>query len=96
MKCLDWCFKTLSSLAGKKSSLSLSVLGKLTMPGRPTNSEKGRARAHSSALAVGAGGDCLGIFSSVYLFSFLSPSLRDGPLWTEILYQRAVNPKTTN
>ena len=29
-------------------------------------------------LAVGAGGGCLDIFSLVYLFSFLSPSLGDG------------------
>ena len=29
------------------------------------------------ALAVGAGGDCLDIFSLVYLFSILSPSLGD-------------------
>ena len=27
------------------------------------------------ALAVGAGGGCLDIFSPIYLFSFLSPSL---------------------
>ena len=32
------------------------------------------------ALAVGAGGGCLDIFSLVYLFSFLSPSLGDGPI----------------
>ena len=32
------------------------------------------------ALAVGAGGDCLDIFSLVYLFSFLSPSLGDDPI----------------
>ena len=31
------------------------------------------------ALAVGAGGG-LDIFSLVYLFSFLSPSLEDGPI----------------
>ena len=30
------------------------------------------------ALAVGAGGGCLDIFSLVYLFSFLSPPLGDG------------------
>ena len=51
------------------------VLGKLTVPGRsriwiivgqgPT------------VLAVGAGGGCLNIFSFVYHFSFLSPSLRE-------------------
>ena len=32
------------------------------------------------ALAVGAGGGCLDIFSLVYLFSLLSPSLGDGPI----------------
>ena len=39
-------------------------------------------------LAVGAGGGCLDIFSLVYHFSFLSPSLGNGPTWTEILSQR--------
>ena len=48
------------------------------------------------ALAVGAGGDCLDIFSLVYLFSFLSPSLGDDQIQTEILSQRAVKPKTRN
>ena len=42
--------------------------------------------------AVGAGGGCLDIFSLIYHFSFLSPSLWE----TEILSQRAVKPKTTN
>ena len=32
------------------------------------------------ALAVGAGGGCLDIFSLVYLLSFLSPPLGDGPI----------------
>ena len=32
------------------------------------------------ALAVGAGLGCLDIFSLVYLFSFLSTSLGDGPI----------------
>ena len=32
------------------------------------------------ALAVGAGGGCLDIFSLVFHFSFLSPSLGDGPI----------------
>ena len=31
------------------------------------------------ALAEGAGGGCLNIFSLIYLFSFLSPSMGDGP-----------------
>ena len=38
------------------------------------------------ALAVGAGEGCLDIFSLVYLFSFLSTSLEDGPTQMEILY----------
>ena len=45
------------------------VLGKLPVPGRPTNLDKSRARA------VGAGGGCLDIFSLVYHFFFLSLSL---------------------
>ena len=32
------------------------------------------------ALAVDAGGDCLGIFNLFYHFSLLSPSLGDGPM----------------
>ena len=49
------------------------VLGKLPVPGRPTIwiiVGKG-----PTALAIGAGGGCLDIFSLVYHFSFLSPSL---------------------
>ena len=46
--------------------------------------------------AVGAGGGCLDTFSLVYRFFFLSPSLGYGPIWSEILTQRAVKPKTTN
>ena len=44
-----------------------------------------------TALTVGAG--CLDIFTLLYPFSL---SLGDGPIWTEILSQRAVIPKTTN
>ena len=54
------------------------MLCKLSVPGRPTNLDYSRARA--VALAVGAGGGCLDIFSLVYLFSFLSPPLGDGPI----------------
>ena len=49
------------------------VLGKLPVPGRPTNLDYSRARL--TALAVVAGGGCLDIFSLVFHFSFLSPSL---------------------
>ena len=49
------------------------VLGKLPVPGRPANwIIVGRGPI---ALAVGAGGGCLDIFSLIYHFSFLSPSL---------------------
>ena len=49
------------------------VLGKLPGPGRPTIWIKvGQGPA---ALAVGAGGDGLGIFTLIYLFSLLSHSL---------------------
>ena len=49
------------------------VLGKLPVPGRPTiciSVEQG-----PTALAVGAGGGCLDIFTLIYPFSPLSPSL---------------------
>ena len=53
-----------------------------------------------TALAVGAGGGCLGVsFSRLsFLFSFSLSLGWDGvgPLWTEILSQRAFKPKTTN
>ena len=49
------------------------MLGKLSVPGRPTiwiNVGQGPI-----ALAVGAGGGCLDIFTLLYFFSSLSPSL---------------------
>ena len=49
------------------------VLGKLPVPGRPTNLDYGRARAHRACSRCGWG--CLDIFSLVYHFSFLSISL---------------------
>ena len=49
------------------------VLGKLPMPGRPT--VRIRVGQGPTALAVGPGGGCLDIFTLVYHFSSLSPSL---------------------
>ena len=47
------------------------VLGKLPVPGRPTIwMIVGQG---PTALAVGAGGDCVDIFTLLYLFSPLSP-----------------------
>ena len=49
------------------------MLGKLTVLGRPASMDDSRARA--IALTLDAGGGCLDIFSLIFLFSFLSPSL---------------------
>ena len=67
------------------------TLGKLPVPGRPANLDYSNARA--SALAVGAGGGCLDIFSLIYHFSSFSLSVGDDPIYTEILSQRAVKLK---
>ena len=55
------------------------VLGKLPVPGRPTTwMIVGQGPI---ALAVGAGGGCLDIFTLLYLFSPVSSlSLGDGPI----------------
>ena len=47
-------------------------------------------------LAVIAGGGCLDIFSHLSLLFSFSLHLGDGPIYTEILSQRAAKPKTTN
>ena len=54
------------------------VLGKLSMPRRPTNLDNSRARAYDACSRCGKG--CLDIFKFVYLFSFLSPSFGDRPI----------------
>ena len=54
------------------------VLGKLPVPGRPTIwITVGQG---PTALAVGAGGGCLDIFTLIYPFSSFSLSLGDGPI----------------
>ena len=53
---------------------SAKLLSKLAVPGRPTNLD------YSKASASRCGGGCLDIFSLIYHFSFLSPSLGDGPI----------------
>ena len=53
------------------------VLGKLPVPGRPTILIT--VGQGPTALAVGAGGGCLDIFTLIYPFSF-SLSLGDGPI----------------
>ena len=68
------------------------VLGKLPVPGRPTVWIT--AGQGPTALAVGAGGGCLDIFTLIYPLSPLSPSL-----WQTARYRlkyclrRPLNPK---
>ena len=71
------------------------VLGKLPVPGSPTNLII--VGQGPTVLAVGAGRDCLDIFFSrlSFFFSF-SLSLGDDSIEPEILFQRAIKPKTTN
>ena len=54
------------------------VLGKLPVPWRPTIWIT--VGQWPTALAVGAGGGCLDIFTLIYLFSSFSLSLGDGPI----------------
>ena len=54
------------------------VLGKVSVPGRPTSLNY--SRQGFTALTVGAGEGCLDIFSLVYHFSSFSLSLGDGPI----------------
>ena len=56
------------------------VLGKLPVPGHPII--RIIVGQGPTALAVGAGGGCLDIFSHVYHFSFLTPSL-----WETVRYR---------
>ena len=54
------------------------MLHKISVPGRPTNLDN--SRAGPIALAVGAGRGCLDMFSLLFLFYFLSPSVGYGPI----------------
>ena len=58
---------------GRGWSGGAKVLGKFPVPGRPTVLI--RVGQGPTALAVGAGGGCLDIFTLIYPFSSLSPSL---------------------
>ena len=51
----------------------------------------------STALAVGAGGGCLSIFTLIYPFSFLSPSLWETTRYRlKYCLKGSLSPKTTN
>ena len=71
------------------------VLGKLPVPGRPTiGITVGQGPA---ALAVGAGGGCLDIFTLIYPFFPLSPSLWETARYRlKYCLKGPLNPKPTN
>ena len=71
------------------------VLGKLPVPGRPTIwITVGQG---PTALAVGAGGGCLDIFTLIYPFSPLSPSLWETARYRlKYCLKGSLNPKPTN
>ena len=71
------------------------VLGKLPVPGRPTILM--RVGQGPTALAVGAGGGCLDIFTLIYPFSHLSPSLWETARYRlKYCLKGPLNPKPTN
>ena len=71
------------------------VLGKLPVPGRPTIwMTVGQG---PTALAAGAGGGCLDIFTLIYPFFPLSPSLWETARYgLKYCLKGPLNPKTTN
>ena len=73
--CLDIFLLSITSLffLPRGWSGGAMVLGKLLVPGRPTNLDYSRLRAYCACSRCGWG--LFGHFFSVYHFSFLSPSL---------------------
>ena len=71
------------------------ALGKLPVPGRPTIwITVGQG---PTALAVGAGGGCLDIFTLIYPFFPLSPSLWETARYRlKCCLKEPLNPKPTN
>ena len=68
------------------------MLGKLPVPGRPTILIT--VGQGPTAIAVGAGGGCLNIFTLIYPFSSLSPSLWETARYRlKYCLKGPVNPK---
>ena len=73
ISCFNEIFVVLISVLIWGWSGGAKVLGKLPVPGRPTIWVT--VGQGPTALAVGAGGGCLGVFTLIYPFFRLSPSL---------------------
>ena len=67
------------------------MLGKLSVPGRPTNFNI--VGQGPIALPGGAGGGCLDSFPLVYLFSFLSPAWETARYRLKYCLKGPLNPK---
>ena len=78
MGVVRWSWVNFQCRGGGGWSGGAMVLGKLPVPGRPTILMI--VRQGPIALAVGAGGGGLDIFTLVYPFSSFSLSLGDGPI----------------
>ena len=73
------CFSHLGIEANRGWSGGAMVLGKLPVPGRPTNMDYSRARAYCACSGCGWG--CLDVFfSRLSSLSSFSLSLGDGPI----------------
>ena len=71
------------------------VLGKLHVPGRPTNLDDSRARAYCACSRCGWGG--LDIFTLLCLFTSLSPSLWETARYRlKYCLKGPLNPKQSN
>ena len=85
------------SVGSRGRSGGAMVLGKLPVPGRPTILIT--VGQGPTALAVGAGGGCLDIFTLIYPFSPLSPSFLETARYRlKYCLKGPLNPKqpTTN
>ena len=73
------------------------MLGKLPVPGRPTNLDYTVVGQGPIALAIGASGVVWTFFSLVYHFSLLSPCLREAAQYRlKYCLKGPLSPKTTN
>ena len=65
-----------------------------TVPGHPTNLDHSRARAYCACSRCRW--ELFGHYSHLSFLSSFSCSLGESPIWTEILFQRAVNLQSSN